>query len=127
MEGGTSIPISNMALRFFPVLAALALAACSGGQDNPPATAPAVTVALPLARTIRDWDDFVGRFEAVQSVEVRPRITGYLQQVHFTDGQFVRAGQPLLTIDARPAQAALAQARAQLASAEALLANARTE
>jgi len=116
-----------MAQRFFALLAALSLAACSGGQDNAPPPAPAVTVAQPLASTIRDWDDFVGRFEAVQSVEVRPRVTGYLQKVHFTDGQFVRAGQTLFTIDARPAQAALAQSRAQLARAQAVLANARTE
>src|SRR5690606_16495123 len=75
----------------------------------------------------RDWDDYVGRFEAVQAVDVRPRATGYLQRVHFSDGQFVRAGQPLFTIDPRPSRAALEQARAQLARAEALLANARTE
>lgn len=116
-----------MASRFFALLAALAVAACSGGPDAPAPAAPSVTVAQPIVRTIRDWDDFVGRFEAVQSVDVRPRVTGYLQRVHFTDGQFVRAGQPLFTIDARPAQASLAQARAQLARAEALLANARTE
>ncbi|HWK41863.1 MAG TPA: efflux RND transporter periplasmic adaptor subunit [Croceibacterium sp.] len=116
-----------MAPRFFAFLAALTLAACSGGQDAAPPPAPEVTVAKPLARTIRDWDDFVGRFEAVQDVEVRPRVTGYLQRIHFTDGQFVRAGQPLFTIDARPSQAALAQSRAQLARAQAVLANARTE
>lgn len=116
-----------MTPRLLPFLSALALAACSGGRDAPTPSAPAVTVAQPLVQTIRDWDDFVGRFEAVQSVEVRPRVTGYLQRVHFTDGQYVRAGAPLFTIDARPAQAALAQARAQLARAEAMLANARTE
>ncbi len=116
-----------MALRFIAILIALTLAACSGAQDAPAPAAPAVTVAQPLVRTVRDWDDFVGRFEAVQSVEVRPRVTGYLQRVHFSDGDYVRAGEPLFTIDARPSQAALAQARAQLARAEALLANARTE
>jgi RND family efflux transporter MFP subunit len=78
-------------------------------------------------REVRDWDDYVGRFEAVQSVEVRPRVTGYLQQVHFSDGQYVRSGQPLFTIDPRTARASLEQARAQLARAEAVLANARTE
>lgn len=108
-------------------LMALMLAACSDDQGTPPPAPPQVTVAVPLVQTVQDWDDFVGRFEAVQSVEVRPRITGYLQRVHFTDGQFVRAGQPLFTIDARPAQATLAQARAQLARAEAVLAHARTE
>lgn len=116
-----------MAFRSIFLLAALALAACSGGQDAAAPADPSVTVAQPLVREVRDWDDFVGRFEAVQSVEVRPRVTGYLQRVHFTDGQYVRAGAPLFTIDAGPAQASLAQARAQLARAEALLANARTE
>lgn len=109
------------------LLSAAALAGCSGGAAEAPAAAPAVTVASPLVGEVRDWDDYVGRFEAVQDVEVRPRVTGYLQRVHFTDGQFVRAGQPLFTIDARPAQASLSQARAQLARSEALLANARTE
>jgi RND family efflux transporter MFP subunit len=74
-----------------------------------------------------DWDEFVGRFEAPQSVEVRPRATGYLQAAHFREGQFVRQGQLLFTIDARPSQAALAQAQAQLARAQATVANARTE
>jgi len=116
-----------MPTRLFALLATLALAACSEAQDAPPPAAPAVTVAQPLVRTIRDWDDYVGRFEAVQSVEVRPRVTGYLQRVHFSDGDYVRKGEPLFTIDARPAEAALAQARAQLARSEAVLANARTE
>jgi len=116
-----------MPIRFLALSAVLVLTACSGAQDAPPPPAPSVTVSQPLARTVRDWDDFVGRFEAVQSVEVRPRVTGYLQRVHFADGDYVRAGEPLFTIDARPAEAALAQARAQLARAEAMLANARTE
>src|SRR5690606_3443360 len=96
--------IRQMIFRFLAPLAMLVLAACSGGQDAAPA-APAVTVAQPLVREVRDWDDFVGRFEAVQSVEVRPRVTGYLQSVHFTDGGYVRKGDPLFTIDPRPAEA----------------------
>jgi len=113
---------------FLTPIAALLLAACSGGGgDAPAAAAPSVTVAKPLVQQVRDWDDFVGRFEAIQSVEVRPRVTGQLQQVHLNDGQYVRAGEPLFTIDPRPARAALGQARAQLARAEALLVNARTE
>jgi len=86
-----------------------------------------VTVARPLQQQIVDWDDYVGRFEAPQSVELKPRATGYLQSVHFRDGQFVRKGQLLFTIDARPSQAALAQAQAQLARAQATVVNARTE
>jgi RND family efflux transporter MFP subunit len=109
------------------LVALLAVAACSGGKQDAPPPLPSVTVAQPLVQQVRDWDDYVGRFEAVQNVEVRPRATGYLQRVHFTDGQFVRAGQPLFTIDPRTSRAALEQARAQLARAEAILANARTE
>lgn len=106
----------------------LVLAGCSGGDDaqgGPPALP--VTVAKPLVREVTEWDDYVGRFEAVDSVEVRPRASGYLQRSHFTDGQYVRAGQLLFTIDARPSQATLDQARAQLARSQATLANARTE
>ncbi|WP_077148625.1 efflux RND transporter periplasmic adaptor subunit [Sphingopyxis sp. KK2] len=110
------------------ILLSLTLAACSGGdeaQGGPPQLP--VTAAAPLVREVTEWDDYVGRFEAVDSVEVRPRASGYLQRAHFTDGQYVRAGQLLFTIDARPSQAALDQARAQLARASATLANARTE
>lgn len=108
--------------------AALALSACGGGESGPPQQgAPPVTVSQPLVQQVVDWDEFVGRFEAIQNVEVRPRASGYLQGVHFRDGEFVRKGQLLFTIDPRPAEAALAQARAQLAQAQATLANARTE
>jgi multidrug efflux system membrane fusion protein len=107
----------------------LLLTACSGGADDSAGGPPSlpVTVASPLIQDVTEWDDYVGRFEAVNSVDVRPRATGYLQRAHFTDGQYVRAGQLLFTIDARPSQAALDQARAQLARAQATLANARTE
>jgi len=112
------------------VLAAFALliAGCSGAQDQqgPPPAMP-VTVASPIVQQVVDWDDYVGRFEAPQSVEVKPRATGYIQSVHFRDGQFVRRGQLLFRIDPRPAEAALAQTRAQLARAQATLTNARTE
>lgn len=110
-------------------LAALSLlaAGCSGpAESQPQPPTPQVTVARPVAQDIVDWDEYVGRFEAAQSVEVRPRATGYLVSAHFRDGQFVREGQLLFTIDARPAQAQLDQARAQLARAQAALANART-
>jgi RND family efflux transporter MFP subunit len=105
----------------------VALAGCSGppGQEAPP---PAeVTVATPFAGEIVDWDDFVGRFEAPDDVDVKPRMSGYLVNAHFRDGQYVRRGQLLFTIDARPAQAQLDQARAQLARAQAQATNARTE
>ena len=106
---------------------ALLLAGCSSGDPAPPPPAPQVTVATPIVQQVVDWDDYVGRFEAIQSVEVKPRVTGYLQSVAFRDGQYVQAGQTLFTVDSRPAQAQLDQARAQLARAEATLVNARTE
>ena len=105
------------------------LSGCSAPADSaagPPPAMP-VTVASPLVQEVVDWDDYVGRFEAVQSVEIRPRVTGYLRSAAFTDGAYVRAGQTLFTIDARPAQAALDEAAAALARAEATLVNARTE
>jgi len=83
---------------------------------------PMVTVAAPLERTINQWDDYVGRFEASRSVEVRPRVSGQIIGVHFTDGQIVHKGQLLFTIDPRPFGAALAEARASVASARSDLA-----
>ncbi|MDQ8755427.1 efflux RND transporter periplasmic adaptor subunit [Sphingosinicella sp. LHD-64] len=114
-------------LAFLPLLLAASLAACSGEPQPESPPPPPVTVATPLQQEVRDWDDYVGRFEAIQDVNVTPRASGYLQVVHFRDGDFVREGQLLFTIDPRPAQAQLDQARAQLARAEATLVNARTE
>ncbi|MDZ4318114.1 MAG: efflux RND transporter periplasmic adaptor subunit [Phenylobacterium sp.] len=92
----------------------LGLAACGGdpnaGQGMP---TPTVSVSVPLQEEVVDWDDFTGRFEAPERVEVRARVGGYLQGVHFKEGQNVRKGQLLFTLDPRPAQAALAAAQAQ--------------
>jgi len=88
-----------------------------GGQAIAAPPVPIVTVAAPLVRDITEWDDYVGRFEASRSVEVRPRISGQVTAVHFTDGAIVRKGQLLFTIDPRPYAAALAEARADAASA----------
>ena len=102
--------------------ALLVLSGCGDPAEGqaPPAAAP-VSVAVPLARQVTDWDEFVGRFEAVQTVDVRARVGGYVQAVHFRDGQQVRRGQLLFTLDPRPAQAALAAARASVSQAEAQL------
>ncbi|MBB4643019.1 efflux RND transporter periplasmic adaptor subunit [Rhizorhapis suberifaciens] len=88
---------------------------------------PAVTVSQPLEREIVEWDDYVGRFEASQAVEIRPRVSGALQSIHFKDGDTVRKGQLLFVIDPRPFTAALAEARAREASAATALALARSE
>ena len=104
----------------------LALAACSN-EAPPPPPIPQVTVALPLQRNIVDWDEYVGRFEAIQDVELRPRVSGTIDRILFANGQRVRAGQTLFTIDPRPYLAALAQTRAQVAKAQAALSNAQSE
>ena len=78
-----------------------------------------MTVATPLIKPIVDWDDYIGRFEARQSVEVRPRVSGYVARIAFRDGEFARAGDLLYVIDSRPFDAALAQARAESARARA--------
>lgn len=109
------------------VLMAAALYGCSKGQEAPAPGAPPVTVAVPLSQQVVDWDEFTGRFEATRSVDVRARVGGYIQAVHFKDGDVVRQGQLLFTLDPRPAQAALAAARAQLAQGQAQLTLARTE
>ena len=80
-----------------------------------------VTVATPLQKEITEWNEFVGRFEASRRVEVRPQVSGQITAIHFTDGQFVRQGAPLFTIDARTYRASLAQAQvAQATTALAL-------
>lgn len=107
--------------------AALALSACSGSGKPPPPPAPQVTVAVPLQRDVVDWDEYVGRFEAIQDVELRPRVSGTIDRVMFENGQRVSAGQALFTIDPRPYVAALGQAQAQAAKANAALVNARSE
>ena len=108
-------------------LAAFAIAGLAGcGQGQPQQKSapppPGVTVATPSQRTITDFDEYVGRFVAVDSVEVRARVSGYLDSIHFKDGQMVKEGDLLFTIDKRPFQTALDQAKATLEKARAELA-----
>ena len=107
----------------FLLLSAVAIAGCGQGQQQTAAPPPpTVTVARPVQRTVTDQDEYVGRFVAVDSVEVRSRVSGYLSQIHFTDGQMVKKGDLLFVIDHRPFQIALDQMRANLAQARANLA-----
>lgn len=110
-------------------LLAIALASCGDRQKQPAAAAPppAVTVAKPGTRTVVDHDEYVGRFVAVDSVEIRSRVSGYLESIHFQDGQTVKQGDLLFTIDRRPFQNALDQARANLGQARASLAYAEAD
>lgn len=105
---------------------ALLLAGC-GNTSAPPPPVTTVAAATPLQREVVDWDDYVGRFEAIQDVEVRPRVSGVITRIAFQEGREVGKGQFLFEIDPRPYRAALAQAQAESARAGAQLANARTE
>lgn len=107
-------------------LASLCVAACGKPKAQGAPPTPTVSVAQPLSQTVMDWDDFSGRFEAPQEVEVRARTGGYLQSVHFRDGQFVRKGQLLFSLDARPAAALREAAAAQAQAARTALARAQT-
>ncbi len=111
-------------------LLAVGLAGCDQGQSQTakaPPPPPQVTVARPTAKTVVDQDEYVGRFVAVDAIEVRARVSGYLDSIHFQDGQMVKQGDLLFTIDRRPFQNALDQARASLAQAKANLAYAEAD
>ncbi|HEY6870417.1 MAG TPA: efflux RND transporter periplasmic adaptor subunit [Novosphingobium sp.] len=95
---------------------------------TPPAPPPAtVGVAAPLVRDVTQWDQYIGRFSASQVVEVRPRVSGAVTAIHFRDGDVVRKGALLFTIDPRPYAAALAEARANAAAARSALVLAQSD
>jgi multidrug efflux system membrane fusion protein len=107
-------------LRPLIVLLAVTLSGC--GDKPPPAAAaaaPPVTVAQPTKRTVTDWDEFTGRFEAVEEVQVRARVGGFVTNVEFRDGAFVNTGDLLYIIDPRPFEAVAEQADGQLSDARA--------
>jgi RND family efflux transporter MFP subunit len=87
----------------------------------PPPPPPAVTVAKPFVKEMMEWNDFTGQFEARESVEVRPRVSGYLESINFVDGQLVKKGDLLFVIEPKPFELALQTAKAQLSQAEAQL------
>jgi multidrug efflux system membrane fusion protein len=102
------------------VVLALMLSGC-GDKPQPQAApaAPPVTVAQPTKRTVTDWDEFTGRFEAVEEVQVRARVGGFVTSVEFRDGAIVHTGDLLYVIDSRPFEAVALQADGQLSDARA--------
>src|SRR5262245_18320072 len=116
-------PMTRLILLGALVLMAHALASCSesrpGAGSAPPP--PPVTVAHPLQKTITEWDEYNGRFVAVEQVEVRARVSGFIDTVHFNEGQLVRQGDPLFVIDPRPYKFAVEQSQADLERAKAKL------
>jgi membrane fusion protein, multidrug efflux system len=119
-QTGTSRIYSLGDLRPLIFLFALSLSGCGDKPPQQAAAAPLpVTVAQPTKRTVTDWDEFTGRFEAVEEVQVRARVGGFVTSVEFRDGAFVKTGDLLYVIDARPFEAVADQADGQLSDARA--------
>ncbi len=112
--GNRTNPLREVAF----ALTILALASCGPGAPPAPPK-PHVSVAYPIVKRVIDWDDFDGRFEAIQNVTVIPRVSGAITEVLFRNGQDVKAGQPLFIIDPRPFRAAYDQALGDLDNAKA--------
>ena len=102
------------------VLLAVTLSGCGNQPSQQAASAPLpVTVAQPTKRTVTDWDEFTGRFEAVEEVQVRARVGGFVTNIEFRDGAFVNTGDLLYVIDSRPFEAVAEQADGQLSDGRA--------
>ena len=115
----TSIAAGFIGWGILAAIAVVFMAAATGcSQPKPVMPTPEVTVAAAVDREVTDWDEFTGHFEAVQSVEVRPRVSGFIQHVSFPEGASVRRGDVLLTIDPRPYQAEVERAEAVLEQAK---------
>ena len=118
-------PVPVVAMMAAAALAVTSLAATPAAAQMP-GPLP-VTVAPPLVKKIIEWDEFTGRFEAQERVEIRARVSGYLDSVHFKDGQVVQKGDLLFVVDPRPYQAQLDQAKANLDAAKTRVALAQRE
>lgn len=103
-----------MLIRPLLTLTALAFVTQAVSAQTAPPAAPPVTVAPPISKRIKMWDEYSGRFEAVARVEVRPRVAGFVEQVHFKDGSLVKAGDLLFTLDKRPFEIAVESAKADV-------------
>src|ERR1700726_2131014 len=94
--------------------ALLLLSACGKPGGGQPPAPPQVSVAKVLEKRVKDWDEFTGRLQAVETVEIRPRVSGYIDKVAFTEGSLVKHGTLLFVIDPRPYQAEYDRAAADL-------------
>jgi membrane fusion protein, multidrug efflux system len=113
-------------MRAIPFATVVLIAGLSAGCGRTPATsaappAPSVTVSLPVQKKITEWDEYTGRFVATASVEVRARVSGFIDTIKFKDGQIVKQGDPLFVIDPRPYRLAVEQGKADLERAKAKL------
>src|SRR6201993_5614583 len=106
-------------IRIVPLVALILIAnGRAGGDSKPPAGAapppPTVTVAHPLQKSITEWDEYTGRFTALETVEIRARVSGFIDSVHFREGQIVKKDDLLFVIDQRPYEIAVEQAKADV-------------
>jgi multidrug efflux system membrane fusion protein len=124
--GESSMSAKRTALRPIVLIGLLALAASPAQAQQPPQAIP-VAVAKPLAKRITRWDEYSGRFEAVNTVEVRARVSGFIEKIHFKDGQVLKEGDLLFTLDQRPYELAVQSAKAEVARAESQVAFASTD
>ncbi|MDB2437875.1 efflux RND transporter periplasmic adaptor subunit [Hellea sp.] len=115
----------NSKIALFFACALLLLTGCSGNSsdkaqsaEKPQAQAVAVQTQTAKIKIVEIWDEYIGRFTAIDNVDLRPRVSGYIEKVHFDDGQTVKEGQLLFSIDARPFKAAYDKADADVKSAE---------
>lgn len=121
------LAVGAAALASLGLAGAVVLASNGASSQEAPPPPPTVTVAQPLVQPVSQWTEHTGRFVASADVEVRPRVNGYLERVHFREGQIVRQGELLFTIDPAPFRAAVDRARADVAQAEAQRARAESE
>jgi multidrug efflux system membrane fusion protein len=133
MHNGSSAPFTTLRRRLIlraavPVIALAAAIACARADAQPGAPPPPkVTVATVVEQPVTEWDEFTGRLEAVDTVAVRPRVSGYVSKVTFDEGAVVRKGDVLFEIDARPFQAEVDRLRAERTRADAVVDRAESE
>lgn len=108
-------------------LACAVLGGCRSAQTAPVPPPPAVVVSFPLTMRLTEWDEYTGRFEATDTVDIRARVDGYLDSIHFRDGAIVKRGDLLFVIDPRPYEAVLEGARADVVRAQTRLELAETD
>jgi membrane fusion protein, multidrug efflux system len=112
-------------IRIVPLVSLMLIGNMLAGCDSKPAAnsapPPAVTVSHPLQKSITEWDEYTGRFTALETVEIRARVSGFIDSVHFQEGQIVKKDDLLFVIDQRPYQIAVEQAKADIERAQAKL------
>src|SRR5256885_8384090 len=109
------------------LISALVSAACNPQAKPPAQPPPTVTVARPLVREVVDWDEYIGHLKAVEEVQLRARVGGYLEEANFKEGSVIEKGTVLFKLDPKPYQAELERALAQVEQAKAQAENAAAE